>query len=88
MAVELSNMLARSGGQSLPATLLFNYPTLDALADFLADAWRLDTDAPDAVGAAPEASVMSMNAIAELSDKEVEVLLLEELESSSVERRA
>ena len=32
MAVELRNILVRSGGQPLPATLLFDYPTLDALA--------------------------------------------------------
>ena len=52
MAVELSNSLVRSGGQSLPATLLFDYPTLDALATYLARAWRLEADAADAIGTA------------------------------------
>ena len=56
MAVELSNSLARSGGQSLPATLLFDYPTLDALATYLARVWRLEADATDDIGAATPTS--------------------------------
>ena len=43
MAVELRNALTRSLGQPLPATLLFDHPTLDALAAHLAQ--RLDLDA-------------------------------------------
>ena len=35
MAVELRNVLTRSLGTSLPATLLFDYPSLDALARFV-----------------------------------------------------
>jgi acyl carrier protein len=36
MAVELCNMLSITLGQALPTTLLFNYPTLEALVDYLA----------------------------------------------------
>ncbi len=36
MAVELRNKLGESTGQSLPATLLFEYPTMSELADYLA----------------------------------------------------
>ena len=36
MAVELRNALARAFGQTLPVTLLFDHPTLDALAAHLA----------------------------------------------------
>src|SRR5205823_6085572 len=34
MAVELRNALGRAVGRTLPATLLFDYPTLDALTEF------------------------------------------------------
>jgi hypothetical protein len=88
MAVELSNSLALSGGQSLPATLLFDFPTLDALATYLARVWRLEADTTDDIGAATPTSNKSMNAVAKLSDKEAEALLLEELELSTVGRRA
>jgi myxalamid-type polyketide synthase MxaE and MxaD len=37
MSVELKGRLERSLGVPLPSTLTFNYPTLDALADFLLD---------------------------------------------------
>ena len=35
LAVELRNVLGNSLGKSLPATLLFEYPTVDALTDYL-----------------------------------------------------
>jgi myxalamid-type polyketide synthase MxaB len=35
MAVELRNALGTATGQPLPATLLFEYPTLEALTDYL-----------------------------------------------------
>jgi acyl transferase domain-containing protein/acyl carrier protein len=35
MAVELRNMLGRITGRTLPATLLFDYPTLEAIAGYL-----------------------------------------------------
>ncbi len=35
LAVELRNMLGTAIGRSLPATLLFDYPTVDTLTDFL-----------------------------------------------------
>jgi len=35
MAVELANELGRSAGIAVPVTLLFDYPTFDALADYL-----------------------------------------------------
>jgi acyl carrier protein len=88
MAVELANSLVRTGGQSLPATLLFDYPTLEALATYLARVWRLEAEVDAAIDAAPPTSAESMNAVAELSDKEAEALLLEELASSAVGRRA
>src|SRR5262249_30995659 len=35
LAIELRNLLGRSLGQPLPATLLFDYPTLRGLRDYL-----------------------------------------------------
>jgi acyl carrier protein len=35
MAVQFRNVLARWAAVDLPATLLYSYPTLDQLADFL-----------------------------------------------------
>jgi hypothetical protein len=35
LAIELRNALGLSVNRTLPATLLFNYPTLDALTGFL-----------------------------------------------------
>jgi acyl transferase domain-containing protein len=78
MAVELRNVLVRLGGQPLPATLLFDYPHLDALSSHLYRAWGLDFDALP--GCATAARVASTDDdIANLSDAEAESLLLEEL---------
>jgi acyl carrier protein len=40
MAVELCNRLNAATGLKLPATLLFNYPTPEAVARYVADALR------------------------------------------------
>jgi NAD(P)-dependent dehydrogenase (short-subunit alcohol dehydrogenase family)/acyl carrier protein len=74
MAVELRNTLVRAGGVTLPATLLFDHPTLDALAAYLVDAWQLDEPAA-AAPAAPD--------IATLSDAEAEMLLERELSAGA-----
>ena len=50
MAVELRNAAAEALGHDLPITLLFDYPSIARIADFV-----LETLYP-AVGAAPEAA--------------------------------
>jgi acyl carrier protein len=57
MAVELRNLLTRSLGRSLAATLLFDYPSLDVLATHLMGVLGLVDKAPVAapLTAAPAA---------------------------------
>jgi hypothetical protein len=81
MAVELRNLLRAGLGieGSLPATLAFDYPTLERIANFLVkDILKLDQTADDA-----EANVelprnadttASLGTIEELSDEEVDRL--------------
>jgi NADPH:quinone reductase-like Zn-dependent oxidoreductase/SAM-dependent methyltransferase/acyl carrier protein len=81
MAVELRNILAREAGEALPATLLFDYPTLSTLVDFLfTQLCPLDASAPTVVtpvagngDAATHGDVLGQ--IEELSDEDVEKLL-------------
>jgi hypothetical protein len=56
MAVELRNLLQRALGLSLPPTLLFENPTVDALVEFLLDRIVDEPTAP-AVPAAPAKAV-------------------------------
>jgi acyl transferase domain-containing protein/NADPH:quinone reductase-like Zn-dependent oxidoreductase len=77
MAVELRNVLTRSLGESLPATLLFDHPSLGALVTFILA--ELGLVEADRVAPAPEAEDDETAALAELSDEEAEALLLAEL---------
>ncbi|MET0792003.1 MAG: acyl carrier protein, partial [Polyangiaceae bacterium] len=37
MAVELRNLLAKTVGRAMPATITFDFPSVNALADYIAD---------------------------------------------------
>lgn len=71
LAVELRNDLGTAIGKTLPATLLFDYPTVEALTGVLLEELGLDDNAAPAaeVAAAPASTLAS---IEELSDEEVE----------------
>jgi myxalamid-type polyketide synthase MxaB len=83
MAVELRNLLGSTVQATLPATLLFNYPSIQALVDYLAGE-VLFLAAASKPESQPEMETTSEQAatIAELeslSDEEAEALLLAEL---------
>jgi acyl carrier protein len=80
LAVELRNVLAKSLGMGLSATLLFDHPSVEALSEFLwsemgaAKVPVKKQDIADKPGARAEGAAM-LAEIAELSDAEVELLL-------------
>jgi hypothetical protein len=89
MAVELRNRLATGLALTRPlsATLMFDYPTIDAIAEHLAKEIatpvRMDADPREDVSAGLAiAPAVSAADLAELSDKEVEELLIQRLETS------
>ena len=86
MAVELRNALGASLGRQLPATLLFDHPTLDALADRVSRDLGLGPGAVAPRAAAQPGSVDGV-AIAAMSDDEAEASLLAELAELDRETR-
>jgi acyl carrier protein len=86
IAIELKHDLEKNLGRTLPNTLLFDYPTLEALVDYLladldlspkivSQATVLPTLLPDSK------AVLSVEMIKNLSEAEAERLLLAELTS-------
>jgi acyl transferase domain-containing protein len=73
MAVELRNLLSRSIGEPLPATLLFDHPSLAALAAYLMRSLKLECTPQEIQAAHAE--------VAALSDADAEAQLLAELAS-------
>jgi acyl carrier protein len=73
MAVELRNAIGRGLARSLPATLLFDYPTLESLSRFLAgEAQTLPS--------AEEEHLARVADVEQLSEQDAERLLQERLE--------
>jgi acyl carrier protein len=80
MAVELRNRLEANTGCRLPTVAIFNYPTADALTDYLGDALGLSADDSSPPAPAHDAASSAASRIAELSEAEVEALLLKTIE--------
>lgn len=80
MAVELRNVLVQLTDAPLPATLLFDCPTIEALADHLAPLCGIEADAPFAPPIARmRDAAEEVKALEALSDLEAEALLMEEV---------
>lgn len=79
-SVELRNALAASIGKPLSATLLFDYPTIETLAQYLAT--QLLEVKPQAARTAPASAQRSqpIDGVSNLSDEEAEAALLRELD--------
>ncbi len=79
MAVELRNVLGNMLGKPLPATIIFDYPTIDALTDYLKTTIPLDMSASvDTNEPEPEADEFDM-----FSDDELASLLASKLDDIS-----
>ncbi|HEY9088384.1 MAG TPA: type I polyketide synthase [Anaerolineaceae bacterium] len=81
MAVELRNAISASLQQKLPSTLLFDFPTIEALTDFLsAELWPAAKTEPGEPAGKPAPA--DTTAVENLTDEEAEALLLAELEKT------
>jgi hypothetical protein len=87
MAVQLRNQLGAGLklGKPLPATVMFDHPTVDALASFLLDRLAPPQPHPQADEAAARVAAsapatLGAHAVAAMSDAEIEALLISRLE--------
>jgi SAM-dependent methyltransferase len=85
MAVELRNRLTRGLAleRTLPVSLIFDYPHIEAIADYLVDILSA-SDAPAAASETPIAAAAgAITDISALSDEAIEALLLKKLDGGS-----
>ena len=83
MAIELRNAMAADLGRPLPATLLFDYPTIGHLADFILRSFvpeETPAALPDVAGSTRQED--DIDELERLSALEAESLLLAELNAS------
>ncbi len=87
MAVELRNALAGTVGQSLPATLLFDYPTVEALTEYLSQRFP-GLEESRSMPAQPRSPISAgldvLEQIENLDDDEIERLLKEQRNGKAV----
>ncbi|MCC5666482.1 SDR family NAD(P)-dependent oxidoreductase [Nostoc sp. CHAB 5784] len=83
-SIELRNRLQTSLGRSLSSTLIFDYPTLDTLAKYLANEMffvEQSTELPTAIENNHHEQTITSAELKQLSEEDAEALLLKELES-------
>ena len=74
LAVELRNRLGALAGTSLPATLLFNYPTIAALAEHLA-ALMILASSPEPSAVQPDEAGTTEEEILSLDEDDLDAIL-------------
>lgn len=74
LAVELRNLLGTGLATSLPATLVFDYPTVTALAGYISKDVLKTNSAASTKPSEPEKPADALSSIEDLSDEEVERL--------------
>ncbi|MBR9805915.1 MAG: acyltransferase domain-containing protein [Alphaproteobacteria bacterium] len=81
MAVQLRNALAQDLHipAGLPTTLVFDYPTLSAMADYLSELTQPDSTESAATSTTSSTQHTDHTDIADMTDEEVEALLMERL---------
>jgi acyl transferase domain-containing protein len=82
MAVQLRNVIGSGLGldRPLPATLMFDHPTIDSLSTYLSAILFPEVDSTETVVAADEPRLsIDPSVIAEMSEAEVELMLLDRL---------
>ncbi|WBB80648.1 type I polyketide synthase [Micromonospora sp. WMMD882] len=89
MAVELKNNLQHQLGRTLPATVVFEYPTVEALTEYLAgDVLALETTTPDPPAPEPTSrATETAERLKDLSEDALEDLLAKKLASLAQRRR-
>ncbi|MGB7623535.1 MAG: beta-ketoacyl reductase, partial [Terriglobia bacterium] len=85
MTIELKNRLQASVGKPLPSTIVFDHPTVDALAEYLEQKVLVLTE--DSRGTGGEAKsagqpVKAWTELEQMSDEEAEAILTKELSGS------
>jgi len=85
MAIELKNSIDSGIGKNLPATMVFNYPTIEALAEHLfKDVLKLNgvEENQETIDKEAVQKEESLSEIEEMSDEEAEAMLLKSLEDA------
>ncbi|MEO0648164.1 MAG: SDR family NAD(P)-dependent oxidoreductase, partial [Cyanobacteria bacterium J06650_10] len=82
-AVELRNRLQTNLSSSLPATLIYDYPTIITLSEYLLQQLAIENNAPNPTASNTSTSIPAYptdsQSLEQLSEADAEALLLEEL---------